>query len=101
MARINHIAVCPGSYDPVTNGHLDVIRRASGMFDEVIVAVVNLPVRKGGTLFTADERVAFVQHGISDLDNVTVEPFSTLLVDFARERGAKTIVKGLREISDF
>jgi pantetheine-phosphate adenylyltransferase len=101
MARINHIAVCPGSYDPVTNGHIDVIRRASGMFDEVIVAVVNLPVRKGGTLFTADERVGFVRHAISDLENVSVEPFSTLLVDFARKRGAKTIVKGLRAISDF
>jgi pantetheine-phosphate adenylyltransferase len=101
MAHTDHKAVCPGSYDPVTNGHLDVIHRASRMFDEVIVAVVNLPVRKGTTLFSADERVTFVQHAIADLENVTVEPFSTLLVDFARDRGAMTIVKGLRAISDF
>jgi len=97
----NRIAVCPGSYDPVTNGHLDVISRASGMFDKVIVAVVNLPVRKGGTLFTAEERVAFLQHATGTLGNVVVEPFSILVVEFARQRGAKAIVKGLRAISDF
>src|SRR6516165_775245 len=101
MAPDNRIAICPGSYDPVTNGHLDVISRAAAMFDKVIVAVVNLPVRKGGTLFTADERVAFVEHATRDLDNVTVEPFSILVVEFARQRGAKAIVKGLRAISDF
>ncbi len=61
MSLDNRIAVCPGSYDPITNGHLDVISRASAMFDKVIVAVVNLPIRKGGTLFTADERVAFIR----------------------------------------
>ena len=101
MAPDNRIAICPGSYDPVTYGHLDVISRAAAMFDKVIVAVVNLPVRKGGTLFTADERVAFVEHATRDLDNVTVEPFSILVVEFARQRGAKAIVKGLRAISDF
>src|SRR5580700_3198528 len=101
MTPDNRIAICPGSYDPVTNGHLDVISRASAMFDQVIVAVVNLPVRKGETLFTAEERVAFVEHAVSDLDNVTVEPFSILVVEFARSRGAKAIVKGLRAISDF
>ena len=97
----NRIAVCPGSYDPVTNGHLDVISRASGMFDKVIVAVVNLPVRKGGTLFTAEERVAFLEHATGQFGNVVVEPFSVLVVDFARDRGAKAIVKELRAISDF
>jgi pantetheine-phosphate adenylyltransferase len=101
MATNNRIAVCPGSYDPVTYGHLDVISRAAVMFDKVIVAVVNLPVRKGETLFSAEERVAFVESATRDLDNVTVEPFSILVVDFARERGAKAIVKGLRAISDF
>src|SRR5581483_36460 len=101
MTPDNRIAVCPGSYDPVTYGHLDVISRAAAMFDKVIVAVVNLPVRKGGTLFSADERVAFVENAVSDLKNVTVEPFSILVVDFARQRGAKAIVKGLRAISDF
>ncbi|HUY59153.1 MAG TPA: pantetheine-phosphate adenylyltransferase [Solirubrobacteraceae bacterium] len=101
MAPDNRIAVCPGSYDPVTNGHLDVISRASAMFDTVIVAVVNLPMRKDRTLFTADERVAFIEHATAHLDNVQVEPFSVLTVDFARDHGAKSIVRGLRAISDF
>ena len=95
------LAIYPGSYDPVTNGHLDVISRAAGMFDKVIVAVVNLPIRKGETLFTAEERVRFVEHATSELENVTVEPFSILVVEFAKQRGAKAIVKGLRAISDF
>ncbi len=101
MTPDNRIAICPGSYDPVTYGHLDIITRASQMFDKVIVAVVNLPLRKGGTLFTAAERVAFVQHAVAELGNVEVEPFSILVVEFAREHGAKAIVKGLRAISDF
>jgi pantetheine-phosphate adenylyltransferase len=101
MAPDNRIAVCPGSYDPVTYGHLDVISRASQMFDKVIVAVVNLPVRKGNTLFSAEERVAFVENATSGLENVSVEPFSILVVEFAHQRGAKAIVKGLRAISDF
>jgi pantetheine-phosphate adenylyltransferase len=101
MELDNRIAVCAGSYDPVTNGHLDVITRASAMFDKLIVAVVNLPVRKGKTLFTAEERVAFIEHTTAHLGNVVVEPFSTLLVDFARSRGAKSIIKGIRAISDF
>jgi pantetheine-phosphate adenylyltransferase len=101
MAPDNRIAICPGSYDPVTYGHLDVISRAAVMFDRVIVAVVNLPVRKGGTLFSAEERVAFVENATRELENVTVEPFSILVVEFARQRGAKAIVKGLRAISDF
>jgi pantetheine-phosphate adenylyltransferase len=101
MAPNNRIAVCPGSYDPVTNGHLDVISRASAMFDTVIVAVVNLPLRKGSTLFTAEERVAFIKQATEYLGNVEVEPFSILTVDFARQRGAKVVVRGLRAISDF
>jgi pantetheine-phosphate adenylyltransferase len=101
MAPDNRIAICPGSYDPVTNGHLDVISRASAMFDTVIVAVVNLPMRKERTLFTAEERVAFIEHATAHLVNVKVEPFSVLTVDFARDHGAKSIVRGLRAISDF
>ncbi len=101
MAPDNRTAVCPGSYDPITYGHLDVISRAAKMFDKVIVAVVNLPVRKGNTLFSAEERVAFVENATSGLENVSVEPFSILVVEFAHQRGAKAIVKGLRAISDF
>ena len=101
MAPDNRVAICPGTYDPITFGHVDVISRASAMFDKVIVAVVNLPVRKATTVFTTEERVAFVEHAIGSLENVVVEPFSILVVEFARQRGAKAIVKGLRAISDF
>ena len=101
MTPDNRIAICPGTFDPITHGHLDVIGRASAMFDEVIVGVVNLPWRKGSTLFTAEERVNFVRNATRDLPNITVETFSTLLVEFARARGAMAIVKGLRAISDF
>jgi pantetheine-phosphate adenylyltransferase len=97
----NRIAVCPGSYDPITNGHLDVIGRASSLFDEVVVAVVNLPIRKGKTLFTAQERVGFVERATAHLGNVRAQPFSNLVVDFAQGVGARAIVKGLRAISDF
>jgi pantetheine-phosphate adenylyltransferase len=95
------VAVCPGSYDPVTNGHLDVIRRAASLYDEVIVAVVNRPVRKAKTLFTIDDRLRFVENAIADLQGVRAEPFSTLVVEFARSVRARAIVKGLRAISDF
>ena len=94
-------ALCPGSYDPVTFGHLDIIGRAAAVFDHVIVGVVNQPVRKSKTLFSAEERVAFIREGTADLPNVQVKPFDNLLVDFAREHGARAIVKGLRAISDF
>ena len=97
------IAVCPGSYDPITNGHLDVIARAAKNFDEVVVAVVNLSVRKSKTLFDVEERLKFINDATTEmeLENVRAQPFATLVVDFAREVGAHTIVKGLRAISDF
>jgi pantetheine-phosphate adenylyltransferase len=101
MAPDPRIAVCPGSYDPITNGHVDVITRASLMFDHLIVAVVNASVRKSTSLFTADERIGFIREATGHLGNVRVEPFSNLVVEFARERGARAIVKGLRAISDF
>ena len=101
MTHDNRIAICPGSYDPITNGHLDVIARAAEIFDEIIVAVVNLPIRKGRTLFDISERLAFIEEATSDLANVRPEPFDTLVVDFAKRVGAKAIVKGLRAISDF
>jgi pantetheine-phosphate adenylyltransferase len=93
-------AICPGSYDPVTNGHIDVITRAAGIFDRVVVGVVGNPQHKT-PMFSLDERVGFLREALSDLDNVEVDVFSQLVVDFARKWNAKAIVKGLRVISDF
>jgi pantetheine-phosphate adenylyltransferase len=95
------VAVCPGSYDPVTNGHLDVITRASRVFDKVVVGVVNNPVRKQKTLFTAEERKKFIEDATAELGNVEVGVMSNLLVEFARQHKATAIIKGLRAISDF
>ncbi len=95
------IAVCPGSYDPITNGHLDVITRASTIFDEVVVGIVNASVSKKTPLFSVEERMELIADATVHLGNVRPEPFSTLVVHFAREVGAQTIVKGLRAISDF
>ncbi|MBA2579631.1 MAG: pantetheine-phosphate adenylyltransferase [Thermoleophilaceae bacterium] len=94
-------AVCPGSYDPPTLGHLDIIARASEVFEQVTVAVVNQPVRKQTTLYTAEQRVAFITAEVEKHGNVQVKTFDTLIVDFARAEGANAIVKGLRAISDF
>ena len=95
------IAICPGTYDPVTNGHLDIIGRAAKVFDRVIVAVVGKPPRKAQTLFTAEERRQFIEEATKHLPNVRAEPFDILIVDYARQLGARAIVKGLRAISDF
>jgi pantetheine-phosphate adenylyltransferase len=101
MTPESRICVCPGSYDPITNGHLDIIQRSAELFDEVVVAVVNLSTRKNRPLFGIDERIGFIESATSDLENVRAEPFDILVVEFARKVGAKTIVKGLRAISDF
>src|SRR5919204_2181790 len=93
-------AICPGSYDPVTFGHLDVITRAAQIFDRVVVGVVRDPHHKG-TTFSVEERVEFLKDALRDTPNVEVDVFSELVVDFARRWGAKTMVKGLRVISDF
>jgi pantetheine-phosphate adenylyltransferase len=93
-------AICPGSYDPVTLGHLDIIERAAAIFDRVVVGVVRDPQHKG-PLFPVDERVAFIRDAVAELGNVEVEIFSELVVDFARRWGATTMVKGLRVTSDF
>ena len=101
MAPEARIAVCPGSYDPITNGHLDVIARSAALFEEVGVAIVNHPVRKGGTLFSTEERLGFIDEATQHLPNVRSDSFDVLIVEFAQRVGAKTIVKGLRAISDF
>jgi len=93
------IAVYPGSFDPVTNGHLDVIRRAAGIFDKVIVGV-GRNVGKA-PLFTTEERVSLIQVAVSELQNVEVESFDGMLVAFAKQHGASVLVKGLRALSDF
>ncbi len=93
-------AICPGSYDPVTLGHLDVIGRAAATFDRVVVGVVRDPHHKQ-TLFTVEERVAFLEEAVAGHANVTVDVFHELVVDFARKHDAKTMVKGLRVIADF
>jgi len=101
MTPDHRIAVCPGSYDPVTNGHLDVINRASKLFDELVVAVVDSSVRKSKPLFDAEQRCAFIGEATAHLPNVRVASFDVLVVEFARREGAIAIVKGLRAISDF
>jgi pantetheine-phosphate adenylyltransferase len=97
------VAVCPGSYDPVTNGHLDILTRTSRVFDRVVVGVVGQSIRKQSTLFTPEERKGFLERALdgNGLANVEVRVFTNLLVEFARECGATAIVKGLRAISDF
>jgi pantetheine-phosphate adenylyltransferase len=101
MSPDRRIAICPGSYDPITNGHLDVISRASELFDEVVVAVVGQSTRKTSAIFEIGERLELIEGATTHLDNVRAEAFTTLVVDFARAVGAKVIVKGLRAISDF
>jgi pantetheine-phosphate adenylyltransferase len=101
MSKRNGIVVCPGSYDPITNGHLDIITRTSHVFERVVVGVVNNPIRKQKTLFTAEERRGFIEEATADLANVEVQIFANLLVEFARENDAEAIVKGMRAISDF
>jgi pantetheine-phosphate adenylyltransferase len=94
------VAICPGSYDPVTNGHLDVIKRAAGIFDRVVVGVVRDPHHKA-TMFSVEERVHFLRDALADQANVEVDVFAELVVEFARRHNARSMVKGLRVISDF
>ena len=93
-------AICPGSYDPVTNGHIDVITRACGIFERVVIGVVGNPHHKQ-PMFTTEERIEFLRGALGHLDNVEVDVFRELVVDFAKRWEAKVIVKGLRVISDF
>jgi pantetheine-phosphate adenylyltransferase len=92
-------ALCPGTFDPVTNGHIDIVERASRLFESVVVAVVENPAKE--PLFAPEERVTMLKEATGGLENVEVESFSGLLVDYAARREAKIIVKGLRAVSDF
>ena len=92
-------AVCPGSFDPVTNGHVDVINRAAGLYDELVVAVLVNPGKAG--LFPVDERMELLREAVAGLPNVTVDSFQGLLVDYCRGHDIPVIVKGLRAVSDF
>ena len=92
-------AVCPGSFDPVTNGHVDVIARAAGLYDELVVAVLVNPGKAG--LFPVEERMDLIREAVADLPNVTIDSFSGLLVDYCRDRDIPVIVKGLRAVGDF
>jgi pantetheine-phosphate adenylyltransferase len=93
-------AICPGTFDPVTVGHLDIIRRGACKFQKVVVGLIEVPQRKQ-TLFSVEERRAFLEEACADLDNVVVDSFNKLVVDFARCWNATVILKGLRAISDF
>ena len=97
---MSHLAVCPGSFDPVTSGHVDVIRRGASLFDEVVVAVMGNPAKSG--LFPLDERVELLRAAVDGIDGVRVESVSGgLLVEYCRSVGASAIVKGLRSGNDF
>lgn len=93
------MAICPGSFDPVTLGHMDIIQRATKIFDHVIVAVMVNPAKH--TMFSVEERIALLEKCVADMPNVEVVGFRGLLADYARERGITAIVKGLRAVSDF
>jgi pantetheine-phosphate adenylyltransferase len=96
---MKRIAVYPGTFDPFTNGHLDIAERAGLLFDEVIVAVYAKPVKN--SIFSADERLAMIRESVGSMPNVRVEPFDGLIVHFLQKVGAKIMVRGLRAVSDF
>jgi pantetheine-phosphate adenylyltransferase len=93
------IALYPGSFDPITNGHLDVLERASAMFDEVVIAVLRHPEKK--SFLSVEERVKLIKEAIKDMKNVSVDSFDGLTVEYARRIGAKFLIRGLRTITDF
>ena len=93
------IALYPGSFDPITNGHLDVLERASAMFDEVVIAVLKHPEKQ--SFLTVEQRVELIKDAIKDMKNVSVDSFDGLTVEYARRIGAKFLIRGLRTITDF
>jgi pantetheine-phosphate adenylyltransferase len=99
MSKKNKLAIYPGTFDPITNGHLDIIERSVNLFDSVIVAVTTNPAK--APLFKVEERVSMIRKVTSDLSNVLVENFTGLLMNYAMKKGADVIVRGLRAITDF
>ena len=94
-----NIAIYPGSFDPITNGHLDIIDRASRIYDKLIVSVLQNPNKN--PMFTLEERVKLIKEVVKSYDNVTIDSFSGLLIDYAKSQNANVIIKGLRAVSDF
>lgn len=101
MSYLSKIAICPGSFDPITKGHLDIIRRSAKIFDKVIVVVMSNYRKTGSSLFTVEERVGLIERCTSDLPNVEVDFYMGLLAEYARQKNAAVIIKGLRAVSDF
>ncbi|HYO28043.1 MAG TPA: pantetheine-phosphate adenylyltransferase [Azonexus sp.] len=100
MNKLNHrVAIYPGTFDPITRGHEDLVRRAGGLFDKLILAIAESPSKR--PYFTLDERVEMARETLADMNNVEIVGFNNLLMDFVHERGAKVIVRGLRAVSDF
>ncbi len=100
MSKLNHrVAIYPGTFDPITRGHEDLVRRAASLFDKLILAIAESPSKR--PFFTLDERVEMASEILADVSNVEIVGFNTLLMDFVHERGAKVIVRGLRAVSDF
>lgn len=97
--NMSKIAICPGSFDPITNGHLDIIERGSRSFDEVIVAIFNN--QKKAPLFTNEERIKLIEESTQHLPNVSVDASDGLLIDYAKKKGVNVILRGLRAVSDF
>lgn len=95
------IAIYPGSFDPVTSGHLDIIRRSAKLFDKIIVVVMTNYRKQGSYAFSVDERMNLIKKCTADLDNVSVDSYMGLLADYARQKNAVAVVKGLRAVSDF
>ena len=96
---MKRIAIYPGSFDPVTNGHIDIVRRGTSLFDEIVVTILHNPSKQA--LFTVEERMAMLQQTMKDIKTVTFDTFDGLLVDYAQRRGAQAILRGMRAVSDF
>ena len=99
LNETKRVAICPGTFDPITNGHIDIVKRSLGIFDEVIAAVAVNPKKK--PLFDVDRRLDLMKKSLGGLQRLRIEPFKGLLVEYARQRGVVAIVRGLRAVSDF